>query len=62
MWETGFGVGYKILAAFKQVKHKPPVRIKIMWETGFEPAKALSHWILSPVHLTALTLPHCRRC
>lgn len=29
-----------------------------MRETGFEPAQALSHWILSPTHLTTLALPH----
>ena len=29
-----------------------------MLEAGFEPAKALSHWILSPAHLTALELQH----
>ena len=27
MREKGFGVGYEILAAFKQVEHKPTVRI-----------------------------------
>lgn len=25
---------------------------------GFEPTQALSHWILSPVHLTTLAHPH----
>ena len=30
----------------------------LMWVTGFEPAKALSHRILSPTHLTTLAYPH----
>lgn len=32
-----------------------------MWVTGFEPAKALSHRILSPAYLTTLAHPQNKK-
>ncbi len=37
--------------------HLHPLFYYLMRETGFEPAKALSHWNLNPARLTAAALP-----
>ena len=62
MWVTGFGFVKDSPAAFSTLQKTQTTGSNLisMWVTGFEPAKAESHRILSPTYLTTLAHPHKR--